>query len=310
MKIEQRSRVLVTGSAGVIGTELLTRLAARGATVLSIDRLPLVQPVPATTHLQQDLVDVDLGTLRAFRPDVLFHLAAAFERSLETPEFFSVNWHDNMVASHRIAELVADTRSLHRVVFASSYLIYDPALYIGPTPREQARRLSEDDPIRPRNLCGVAKLFAERELDFVGSDVSTVHARIYRVYGRGSRDVVSRWVRAALKGEELVVYNARNRFDYVFAADVAEGLLRLAESPAASGIVNLATGVGRAVGELVQALRYRFEGLAVCNMPDEPVYEASAACVDRLRGLLGWVPEVGLEEGLDALIAYERSRQR
>ena len=57
--------------------------------------------------------------------------------------------------------------------------------------------MKEADPINPRNLVGIAKLQTERDIDFFQArwfEYRGVNARIYRVYGRGSRNVISRWV--------------------------------------------------------------------------------------------------------------------
>ena len=135
---------------------------------------------------------------------------------------------------------------LRRVVFASSYLIYDPALYNFAEVPAQPRSLRETDPILPRNLTGMAKLAHEIELRFLrtfrAAQFSTVIPRIYRGYGRNGRDIISRWVRMLLAGEEITVYGAESFFDYLYAADTAEGLLRLAAAKAVTGIINLGTG--------------------------------------------------------------------
>ena len=122
----QGQRVVVTGSAGVIGRELLSRLCEAGADVLSWDRepLPAAGPWSGVRHVQSDLSTADLGALRAFSPHIIFHLAAAFERSVEAPAFWEVNWQDNVFVSHRVAEIVRSLDSLKVCVFASSYLIY------------------------------------------------------------------------------------------------------------------------------------------------------------------------------------------
>ena len=46
----------------------------------------------------------NLSELIDFNPEVIIHLAAAFERSEETPEFWGVNWHDNMLVSHNVVD--------------------------------------------------------------------------------------------------------------------------------------------------------------------------------------------------------------
>lgn len=314
----QGERVAVTGSAGVIGRELLRRLQQVGAEVLSWDR----EPLPASekwhgiTHIQGDLSEADLTPLRQFRPRVLFHLAAAFERSAETPEFWEANWRDNTHVSHRMADALRGMTETKVCVFASSYLIYSSKLYLLPKPLAHPVALREDSAITTRNLCGAAKLYTERELEFVHElarpELRTVYARIFRVYGRGSRDIVSRWVQAALQGEELAVYNRENRFDYIFAGDVAEGLLRLAQTPAARGVVNLGSGRSRTVNEVLATLARYLPSVPgrIVEKESIPPFEASAADLTSLRNLLGWTPGVVLEEGVRLVLEYEQSRTK
>ncbi len=304
-------RYLVTGGAGVIGGELLHLLAEQGATVLSVDRLPLPDPAPpGVEHLRAELAIDDLAPVIAFRPDRILHLAATFERSVETPEFWAQNWSDNAIATHRLIETAGGIPGLEAFVFASSYLVYRTDLYLREEPAADGVALAESAELRPRNLCGAAKLYAEAELDFArsaGSDrFRTVSARIFRVYGRRSRDVVSRWIRAALAGDEIEVYQPENRFDYVHAADVAEGLRRMADDPAASGPINLATGTSRSVGEMLAIV----EGatgrrLRATHRPSDDPFEASRADTTHLRETLGWTPPTDLETGIARVVAHE-----
>jgi len=304
-------RALVTGGAGVIGMELLELLGSRGMAVLSVDRLPLPRPVPdGVRHLAADLANADLAPIADFDPTLIFHLAATFERSVESPDFWDPNWSDNVVVSHRLAELAGRVASVRAFVFASSYLVYDPKLYLAPGPHT-AVALEEGAALRPRNLCGAAKLYAEEEIFFMRTVARAafrvVNARIFRVYGRGSRDVISRWVRAALDGEALEVFQPDNRFDYVYAGDVAEGLARIAASPAAEGIVNLATGRDRAIADVVEALRNALgaDRVRTREVATEAPYEASRASVERLRELTGWTPPTDLAEGIARLVRHE-----
>jgi nucleoside-diphosphate-sugar epimerase len=308
-------RVLVTGGAGVIGRELLALLSARGDTVLSADREPLPgPPPPGVEHHRVDLARDDIAFVWDFRPRVVYHLAASFERTEESPEHWAPNWLDNVVLSHRIAEGARRSGGVETLVFASSYLTYDPDRYLFDAPDHEPTPLREDDPLRPRNLCGAAKLYAENEFafarDLLDGPARVVLARIFRVYGLGSRDVISRWVRAALRGEPLVVYQRQNRFDYVFARDVAEGLIRMADSAAADGPLNLATGHASSIGEVLDAL--------AAALPERPPrteertvdapFEASRADLTRLMAATGWQPGIGLAEGVRALVDHERER--
>jgi nucleoside-diphosphate-sugar epimerase len=307
-------RVLVTGSAGVIGRELLVRLEAAGAKVLSVDReaLPPAER-PSVEHLRADLFDMDFEPLARFEPEFVFHLAAAFERSEESAGFSEPNWHDNVVPSHRMAELSARLPGLRVFVFASSYLLYRPDIYQFSEPRESPVYLREDDAVVPRNLCGAAKQYAEAELEFVRAtsrpDLRVVHARIFRSYGPGSRDVISRWVRAALAREPIPVFNEKNRFAYVYAGDVADGLLRLAECGQARGPVNLASGRSNSVADVLDALERHLPAVRdlIRRERESRPFEASGAELARLRSLTGWEPETDLYDGIGRVVAHERA---
>src|SRR5438105_6191200 len=94
-------RVLVTGGAGVIGRELLSLLQARSAEVLSVDRLPLPKnELRGVRHVINNLDADPLDELGDFRPEMVFHLAAAVERWKESPEFAVASWRDTIVVSH------------------------------------------------------------------------------------------------------------------------------------------------------------------------------------------------------------------
>jgi nucleoside-diphosphate-sugar epimerase len=307
-------RVLVTGGAGVIARELLDRLSGAGAHVLSVDRLPLPALAPAgVDHLVADLAFADLAPIEAFRPQQVFHLAATFERSVESPEFWEQNWNDNVVVTHRLADLAGRLGGVEAVVFASSYLVYDSAQYSTASVPTRAVALSETSRLGSRNLCGAAKLYGEAEFRFAqevgGAGFRSSFARIFRVYGRGSRDVVSRWVRAALAGEPIDVYHPENRFDYIFSGDVAEGLLRMATSPGASGVINLGSGNARPVSAVIDAIEAATgTRLVARSHPVDEPYEASCADVSRLRSTLVWAPPTSLEAGVARLVEFERAR--
>ncbi len=242
--------VLVTGGAGVIGRELIEALVARGAGVMCADLKPLPGWMPpGVEYVEGDANELTAEQVVGFAPELCFHLAATFERTVETEGFWGENYHHNVRLSHHVATLVSQAESMRRLVFASSYLVYDPALYLFEEPQDAPRALRESDPVRPRNLCGSAKLMHEKELDFLAefpsNHFSSVSARIFRVYGRGSKDVVSRWVRSLSAEPELplTAFRVEGFFDYIYAGDVADGLLRLADTNV-TGTVNL----GRAAG--------------------------------------------------------------
>lgn len=306
-------RVFVSGGAGVIGSVLVPMLEVAGAQVLVGDLKPRPDHFgPGVSYIQGDLTALTLPELQSFAPQAFIHLAATFERSTETIGFWGENFHHNVLLSHHLMTLARLCPDLRRVVFASSYLIYDPVLYQFDSDQEQPFSLNEAHPISPRNLTGMAKLAHEVELRFLAEfddyPFTSVCARIFRGYGLNSRDVISRWVRALLRGEAISVYRAEGLFDYIYCKDSAEGLIRLMMAGQAKGITNLGTGRSRRVQDVVNALRNHFPE-AVINHEDSNIpCEASQADITRLRSLINWAPQYTLEEAIAEIVTFERAR--
>ena len=306
-------KIFVSGAAGVIGQEMIPRLIALGATVLAGDLKP--RPGNYPPQVQYRMGDLNLMTAaewHGFAPDIFIHLAATFERSAESYAFWEENFLHNVRLSHHLMSLAKDAPSLKRAVFASSYLIYEPSLYQFGTPQAQPVSLTESDPIYPRNLTGVAKFAHEIELRFIDQYCSdrftTVCARIYRGYGRNSRDVISRWVRDLLQDKPISVYRPEGSFDYIYAADSAEGLIRLANATAVTGIINLGTGRSRTVADVVKVLGTHFPGMQM-TMADAAIpFEASQADMRQYIDKVGWRPVYAIEQAIPEIIEFERQK--
>jgi len=304
-------RVFVSGGNGVIGNALVDRLYHQGAIIFVGDLKPRPLHWPKEIlYRQGDLNYITKSELDEFGLEYFFHLAATFERSTETYEFWDENrWHNVRLSTH-LMSILKESRSLKKVVFASSYLVYDKQLYTFGSPAEVAIKLKESDPILPRNLTGAAKLNHEIELRFIEEfkmhQYNIVSARIFRSYGRYSRDIISRWVRTLLNNEEIVVYGREGLFDYIFAEDVAEGLIQLAHSIEASGIVNLGRGRARRVSEVVEVLKTHFPTMQYREEDQDIPYEASEADMSRFMQMTGWKPTQDIETTIPKMIEYEK----
>ncbi len=306
-------RIFISGGAGVIGTEMVQLLHQQGAHVMVGDLKPIPANFPTTVNYRQgDLNFISQAELNQFNPEYFIHLAATFERSAETYEHWEENFRHNILLSHHLMTLMRNVPGLKRVVNASSYLIYDKTHYQFKEAQNQPVKLTESHSINPRNLTGLAKLAHEIELDFLAlfkSDrFTSISARIYRGYGKNSRDIISRWVRDLLNNETIVVYNPEGFFDYIYAQDTAKGLLKLALCDQ-TGIVNLGTGRSRQVGDVVQILKAHFPQMNIeyIRKRDELI-EASEADTTLLKSYIDWTPERNLEDTIPDIIAFEQQR--
>lgn len=307
----KNKRVFISGGSGVIGTALVNDLLEKGASVFVGDLKPRPEKWMEIKYREGDLNSLTKKEILDFNPEVFFHLAATFERSIETDDFWQENFHHNILLSHHLLSLQKDLPSLKQIIFASSYLIYDPAYYLFPTPQTSSIPLTETSNVAPRNLCGMAKMFHEQELLFVKKfrkNLQIINARIFRSYGKNSRDIISRWIRALMNHETITVYCPEGRFDFVYAEDVAKGLLALAETDF-NGIVNLGSGQSRSINEVLDLLKHHFGSFKYRNEKSSIPFEASQADMTLFHQITHAFPFHSLEEAIPQIISFEKNKK-
>jgi len=297
--------VLVTGGAGFIGSNLVRALLARGERVRVLDNF--------STGLRANLADiaddVELveGDLRSYERvhaavrgvELVFHQGAlpSVPRSVHDPLTTTAV---NIEGTLNVL-LAARDEGVRRVVNASSSSVYGNG---GSLPR------TEDQAPQPISPYAVAKLAAEC---FCASfsrvyAIETVSLRYFNVFGPHQDPnseyaaVVPRFIRTIADGRPIIVYGdgAQSR-DFTYVENVIEANLLAADAAGASGeVLNVATGSSETVNALADTIG------RVLGKPVERVFEprregdvfASCADVSRAREVIGFVPHVGLEEGL------------
>jgi UDP-glucose 4-epimerase len=305
------ARVLVTGGAGFIGHHLVRALLQDGAEVLVVDDLSFgrrshLERSPGTGRLQLQEVDVRrpdaFDLLRDFQPEVIYHLAAVHfipycdAHPLDT---LGVNVLGTARLLRRLRGL--DVRAL---IFASSAAVYGFADHA----------LAEDaDPPRPGDVYGLSKWLAEqlvRRFADDRPDVRTVSARCSNVFGTGetNRHLLPDLLDGLRRGRVVALGNTWPRRDYVYVTDVVRALRLLADGPAGHEVLNISTGTGSTVLDVVQTIEaLRGKLITVRRDPDRARARDGhlVASNARIVARTGWRPAYDLKSGLDELLAQE-----
>jgi carbamoyl-phosphate synthase large subunit len=303
--------IFVSGGSGIIGKELVGRLISLGANILVGDLKKCPTKFSGKIkYIKKDLNYLKISEIKSFRPEIFIHLAATYERTVESKNFFSNNFHNNIRLSNHLLSIFCKIKSLKKIIFASSYLIYSSELYLSKKIKKPFP-LNENSKIYPRNLIAASKLYHESELKFISNfrpDISIVCARIFRGYGLNSRDIISRWTRALLKKKIIKVYSTNSSFDFIFSKDSAEALINMIITNDKFSIVNVGYGKSVKISTVLKTLRLFFKDLKKKKISFSSDIENSFANINILKNKIKFKPKYNFQKGLEEIISYEKKK--
>jgi nucleoside-diphosphate-sugar epimerase len=303
-------RALVTGVAGFIGSTLAERLVADGVDVVGIDCFTDYYPRPMKERnlsgllasrgfrlLESRLQDADLASLLADRTHV-FHLAAQAGVRKSWGRDFAIYTENNIEATQVLLEAATKAPALERIVYASSSSVYGDNT---PMP------FREDAMTQPVSPYGVSKLAAEQlcHLYYANFKVPTVSLRYFTVYGPRQRPDMGfhKFLRATILGEPIAVYgDGEQTRDFTFVQDIVAANLVAAANGVPGRVYNIGGGSRVSVNEVLDLIG-RVAGrrpIVRVDSVQKGDMRHTYADTSLARADLGFVPKVGLEEGLTA----------
>lgn len=312
------ARVLVTGAGGFIGSHLCERLVSSGAAVRAFVRynsrgdIGLLRYVDESVLSEIDIIAADLRQAEAIRSatagcDLLLHLGAlvSIPYSLRHPrEVVEVN----VLGTLNVLEAAREV-GLRRMVHVSTSEVYGTAA---------AQRISEDHPLRGQSPYAASKIGADKLVQsfHLSYGLPVVTLRPFNTYGprQSGRAIIPTIACQALLGSVVKIGAVDPLRDFTFVTDTVEGLLLGATAPGLEGEeLNLGADEELSVRELVARIG-AILGRELEAQVEEVRLRPRASEIMRLRAdnskarqRLGWRPKVGLDEGLDCVVAWIRA---
>lgn len=301
------SKILVTGGAGFVGSNLSEALVEEGHEVVIVDNLSTgkKENIPAKAKLHEVDITQKSNLAEVFekvKPEAVFHLAAqaSVNRSVEDP---GLDVKVNVIGTINLLDLCAKHEVKHFIFSSTGGAIYGD---------DAPRPTDESADARPLTPYGIDKLHAERFIEFYSKNApfKTVVLRYANVYGPkqdplGEAGVVAIFTAKMLSGESVTIHgDGEQTRDFVYVGDVVRANLA-ALGTKSGGTFNIGSGIESSVNDVAQTLKTATGSKSEISH-DEPKIEQKHSLLDNRKATLelDWKPEVALEQGLGKTVDY------
>lgn len=314
----KKKKVLVTGGASFIGSNLVDKLAVLGADVRVVDDLSSGKKENLKGHLKKKRIDFQKADLR--KPgvarkavkgqDLVIHFAG------DHGGRGYIDLHQAGPASNFLLDGIVFWEALKagvaKVVFASSGCVYPKYLQHDTTKKIFLVEKLVGPPYDADNIYGWAKLMAELTLKAYHDEygLKTASCRFFTVYGpRGKEDhaVIAMIAKAFIGQDPFEVWgNGRQIRNWTYVDDITDGVILAAEKLDDGTAINLGTmeriRVIDAVKEVLGYTGHKAEIKLLTNMPTGPLNRVADNSL--AKKLLGWEPKVKFINGLHKTIDW------
>jgi UDP-glucose 4-epimerase len=304
-------KILVTGGAGFIASQVADAFIAEGHKVFILDNLSTgfeININPKAVFIKADICDKSLSSLfEKEKFDVVNHHAAQMDvrRSVADPAFDATN---NILGTINLLQNCVRT-GVKKFMFASTGgAVYGEQNYFP---------ADEKHPTAPLSPYGISKLAVEKYLFFYHTQYKLNYTilRYANIYGPrqnpfGEAGVVAIFSTRLLKGEQPVINGTGLQTrDYVFVGDVVKAALTTINDEA-SDIYNIGTGIETDVNELFHIINnIAGKGLVEKHGPPAPGEQMrSVITSDKIFNKFHWRPATKLEEGLKQTVNFFKER--
>jgi len=302
-------KILVTGGAGFIGSNLVKKLLQDGDSITVLDSFlsghhENLEPFPSIRIIEGDVRDRNAVETAIKGAEVVFHLAASVgnKRSIDLP---ITDAEINVLGTLNVLE-AARKEGVRKIVASSSAGIFGEL---------KTLPIKEDHPIEPDSPYGCTKLCEEKLcLSYAKLyDIEAVCLRYFNVYGPNQRfdaygNVIPIFVFRMLNNEPIVIFgDGEQTRDFVHVDDVIQANMKAANAKGVSGAFNIASGTRVTINELVKMITRdnssrKVEVIYGDERPGDVRH--SLADISLANKMIGYQPTVELENGIKEYVEW------
>jgi UDP-glucose 4-epimerase len=308
-------KILITGGAGFIGSNLAKRLVNDGHNVVVLDSLLRGNKLDKDTFnkllfIKGDVRDRSLVIEASKGVDMIFHFAAVLGVDIVADN--PVETMDVEVIGTRNVVDAAEINNVKRIMYASTSGIYSHSAIV-------KNALTEEVLVDPRTSYAMAKRYNEIYLasHHEERNLNVISVRFFNVYGsnQDNRMVVPRFFEQAIENKPITVFgNGQQTRDFTYIDDTIESCVRLMNLDGCH-IVNIANEAEWNINDLASFIKKTTDSKSKITYIDAPKnrydyeVERRVGSSQKLMELTGYKPLTNLKEGLELIYQYNYANQ-
>lgn len=269
-------KILVTGSRGFIGKQVVARLKKSEIIMDSLG------------SEQVDLKNID-QVMRLDKADVVIHLGSKTRKDLDWDEYFN----NNVLGTLNILEYCI-RKQIKKMIFVSSYVYGNP----------KYSPIDEKHPISPHNAYTRSKFLAEQLCEFYAknSDLNLIILRPFNIFGKTlpTGFLISNLLKAIETNEKITIINEESKRDFLYVDDFVDVILKIIDYDSKFDIFNVGSGVSYSFSDIIKKIEDMTSKKINIEYKDDKksLIQDIKADILKLNNKIKWKPKFSFEEGL------------
>jgi len=270
------TKILVTGSRGFIGRQIIQHLKQFDVITDSIDSKRI------------DLKNIE-EVMRLNKSDIVVHLGGKTAKGLDWNEYF----YNNVIGTLNILEYCIK-KNIKKIIFVSSYVYGNP----------KHSPIDEKHPISPHNAYTRSKYLAEQLCEFYAknSNLSVIILRPFNIFGKTLPKgfLISNLLKSIKTNEKVTIVNKDSKRDFLHVDDLIDVILKMMNFDCKFDIFNIGSGKSYSFNEIIEKIeKISTKKLNLQYEQNEADFiEDIKADISKLDNKIKWHPKISFEEGL------------
>ena len=272
-------KILVTGSEGFIGKEIVKRLKKN----------ELIQDKIGTKRVNlQNFEEV----MKIKKADIVIHLASKTKKSFNWEEYFN----NNVSGTLNILEYCIN-KKIKNIIFVSSYVYGNPT-YLP---------IDEKHPTNPHNKYTKSKFLAEELCEFYAKNfnLNVTILRPFNIFGKTSSEdfLISKLFKSIKTNEKIIIVNKNSKRDFLYIDDFVDVVLTIKNYDFKFEIFNVGSGISYSFNEIIKKIeKITSKKIKLHYETNQENFIADIkADITKIYEKINWKPKMGFDEGLQKI---------